>query len=41
MLDVIWTQAKRLISSPDELVFLILFVAFVGFAIHWLFLIMG
>jgi hypothetical protein len=31
----------RALSSGEELVFLVTFLAFMGFAIHWLFLILG
>lgn len=34
-------RLSRVISSPDELLFIILFVAFVGFVIHWFTLIAG
>lgn len=40
-LDTLWKRVARLISSPEELAFLVFFLAFVGFAAYWFFLILG
>jgi len=33
--------AARAISSPEQIIFFGLFLAFVGFAVYWVYLIMG
>lgn len=34
-------RLSALAASPQDLIFLLLFLAFVGFAVHWLLLIAG
>jgi hypothetical protein len=41
ILEVLRECLVRVIASAEELVFLILFLAFVGFAIYWFRLILG
>ncbi|MDT8340631.1 MAG: hypothetical protein RQ751_03885 [Longimicrobiales bacterium] len=36
-----WGRAVRILTSPEELILLILFVAFVGFAVDWFLRILG
>lgn len=40
-LDRAWERALRILSSPEELFLLILFVAFSVFAVDWLLMIIG
>lgn len=35
------TRVRAILASPEELFMLILFLAFAGFAVHWLLLILG
>ena len=40
-LEALRARLARAFASAEEIVFLIFFLAFVGFAVHWLLLIMG
>lgn len=40
-LETLWERALRVLSSPEELFLLVLFVAFTVFAVNWLLLILG
>jgi hypothetical protein len=39
--ETLWERVREAISSADEFIFLLLFVAFVAFVIHWALLILG
>jgi hypothetical protein len=40
-LKAVGERLMSMVSSPEDLIFLVFFLAFVGFAIHWLILIAG
>lgn len=41
IVEAVWGRVVRAISSFPEIAFLILFLAFLGFAVNWLLLMMG
>jgi hypothetical protein len=41
VLEHLWNRIVNVVPSLEELVFLLLFLAFVGFAVHWFILMAG
>jgi hypothetical protein len=40
-MEALWGRAVRILSDPEELFLLILFLAFAGFAVDWMLRIIG